>query len=323
MNIPLVGGAPAHLATKRNPKICLRTNQRAPTSPHWHPSHPVLTRRSEGMSKYHHTAGYAPKGRRPTWPGILQSLLVWSIICSLLLICLWITIEREGGNAIGIRDPQSLQAARLSCIEASTMYIIVGTIAAIPLLWRWWQDPPKGMHVQHSKHIADCSYPLKQELSTTRNNLNHPPWCMPPPEKESTIPTDARCHCSWRRLTVCVEGNIGSGKSTLLRGLQDARCTVYQEPVDDRWKPLLQAFYENPSLWSFPLQIEVLKWFRWLRDTVIRNPLPTSCGFQSPTAREGYTRKPEPAVAGHNRTLALGRVPYLLPKPPRQRPPLP
>ena len=174
------------------------------------------------------------------------------------------------------------------------MYIIGGTIAAIPLLWRWWQDPPKGMHVQHSKHIADCSYPLKQELSTTRNNLNHPPWCMPPPEKESTIPTDARCHRSRRRLTVCVEGNIGSGKSTLLRGLQDARCTVYQEPVDDRWKPLLQAFYENPTLWSFPFQIQVLKWFGWLRDTVIRNPLPTSCGFQSPTAREGYTRKPEP-----------------------------
>ena len=68
MNIPLVGGAPTHLATKPNPKICLRTNQRAPSSPHWHPPHPVLTRRSEGMSKYHHTAGYALKGRRPTWP---------------------------------------------------------------------------------------------------------------------------------------------------------------------------------------------------------------------------------------------------------------
>ena len=245
------------------------------------------------MLKYQHTAGYALKGRRPTWPWLLQSLLVWSIICSLLLICLWITIEREGGNAIGIRDFESLQVARLCCIEASTMYIIGGTIAAIPLLWRWWQNPLKGMHVQHPKHISDRSHPLKQELSITRNNPNHPPSCMPPLEKEPAIPTDARCHCSRRRLTVCVEGNIGSGKSTLLRGLQDARCTVYQEPVDDRWKPLLQASYENPTLWSFPFQIQVLKWFGWLRDTV-RNPQPTSCGFQSPTAREGYTKKPEP-----------------------------
>ena len=43
MNIPLVGGAPTHLATKPNPNVCLRTDQRAAASPQWHPPHPPPT----------------------------------------------------------------------------------------------------------------------------------------------------------------------------------------------------------------------------------------------------------------------------------------
>ena len=71
-----------------------------------------------------------------------------------------------------------------------------------------------------------------------------------------------------------MEGNIGSGKSTLLLGLEKAVFDVFPKPVDDRWKLPLQAFYKDPLVWGFPLQIEVLDWFRWLRDNVLRNPKP-------------------------------------------------
>ena len=44
--------------------------------------------------------------------------------------------------------------------------------------------------------------------------------------------------------------------------------------MDDRWKLPLQAFYKDPLLGGFALQIEVLDWFRWLRDNVLGNPQP-------------------------------------------------
>ena len=58
---------------------------------------------------------------------------------------------------------------------------------------------------------------------------------------------------------ICIEGNIGSGKSTLLSGLRQRGLSVFQEPVQTRWKKCVSTYYENRSRWGFTFQIEVFE----------------------------------------------------------------
>ena len=64
---------------------------------------------------------------------------------------------------------------------------------------------------------------------------------------------------------ICIEGNIGSGKSTLLSGLRQGGLSVFQEPVQTRWKKCLSTYYENRSRWGITFQIEVFEWFNLLK----------------------------------------------------------
>jgi deoxyadenosine/deoxycytidine kinase len=56
---------------------------------------------------------------------------------------------------------------------------------------------------------------------------------------------------------IVVEGNIGAGKSTVLRRIEALGFKVFYENVE-RWKPLLELFYKDPSRWSFALQVAIL-----------------------------------------------------------------
>jgi deoxyadenosine/deoxycytidine kinase len=67
-----------------------------------------------------------------------------------------------------------------------------------------------------------------------------------------------------RPWTICIEGNIGSGKSTLL----EAGYEVITEPVDERWGELLKLFYADPKLYGLPFQIEVIRWFRLMDESL-------------------------------------------------------
>ena len=95
-------------------------------------------------------------------------------------------------------------------------------------------------------------------------------------------------HQPRRAIILCVEGNIGSGKSTLLEGLRKNGFPVFPEPVEDEWKIPLQRFYSDPARWAFSFQIEVLKWFRKLRDTALWTP----CHDTPLIARNTYSAHP-------------------------------
>ena len=67
--------------------------------------------------------------------------------------------------------------------------------------------------------------------------------------------------------TIIVEGNIGSGKSTFLKEMEHIieNVTIVQEPVDDWFlikdendKSLFENFYQEPSKYSFMLQMNIL-----------------------------------------------------------------
>ena len=55
-----------------------------------------------------------------------------------------------------------------------------------------------------------------------------------------------------------VEGNIGAGKSTTLSHLSKIGFHVIKEDLQE-WGHLLGKFYENPTRWSFVLQISILE----------------------------------------------------------------
>ena len=56
---------------------------------------------------------------------------------------------------------------------------------------------------------------------------------------------------------ICIEGNIGAGKSSLLRELEEKGYQVFTEDLD-KWGFFLTNFYDNPSRWSFTLQVAIL-----------------------------------------------------------------
>ena len=183
------------------------------------------------------------------------------------------------------------------------MYIIGGLAAAAPLLWWHWWEPSKGEPSQDLTHTASGYHPM--ESIQAHNNPFPPPWCTPSRDIKPTSTTKGTPIRPQRHITVCVEGNIGSGKSTLLHGLQEAQYTVHQEPVAGRWKLPLQAFYDNPRQWSFSLQIEVLKWFKWLRDNVLGNPQPAPERHKNQTQRG--IKKPQQY---HQRLNIIERSPW-------------
>ena len=45
--------------------------------------------------------------------------------------------------------------------------------------------------------------------------------------------------------------------------------SVFQEPVQTRWKNCLSIFYHDKSRWGFTFQLEVLEWFNFLRTLFI------------------------------------------------------
>lgn len=62
-------------------------------------------------------------------------------------------------------------------------------------------------------------------------------------------------------MIVAICGLIGAGKSTLVNKLKDLNnYTVFEEPVDNN--PFLSCYYDNPSRWSFTLQVYYL-WERY------------------------------------------------------------
>ena len=56
---------------------------------------------------------------------------------------------------------------------------------------------------------------------------------------------------------VTLEGNIAVGKSTVIGSLRGFGAYVVPEPVKD-WDDLLHLFYEDPHVYSFPLQARIL-----------------------------------------------------------------
>ena len=86
-------------------------------------------------------------------------------------------------------------------------------------------------------------------------------------------------------LIITIEGNIGSGKSTLLENLQkeykDNKNIIFlKEPVDE-WEKIkdnegntiLQKFYKNQELYSFPFQMMAyISRLVLLKNTIKENP---------------------------------------------------
>ena len=56
---------------------------------------------------------------------------------------------------------------------------------------------------------------------------------------------------------VSLDGNIGAGKTSILKELEKRGYVVFPEDITT-WKPMLNAFYNNPQRWSFTLQMTIL-----------------------------------------------------------------
>lgn len=57
------------------------------------------------------------------------------------------------------------------------------------------------------------------------------------------------------RFILCIEGTIGAGKSSLMQRLA-TRFQCFPEPLSE-WT-LLTSFYQNPTFFAFPLQLQIL-----------------------------------------------------------------
>ena len=81
-------------------------------------------------------------------------------------------------------------------------------------------------------------------------------------------------------MKIIVDGNIGCGKTTVIKRLNDdIRIPIFLEPLH-KWNELLTRFYENPSKWAFPFNLEVMTSFHeWKNNTfpAIYERSPLSC----------------------------------------------
>ena len=78
--------------------------------------------------------------------------------------------------------------------------------------------------------------------------------------------------------TISITGNIGCGKSAILNDLRTLfDLQIVEEPVEE-WRPFLEAFYTDPSKYSFQLQQEILQTYKHIAKSqytdmiVERNP---------------------------------------------------
>lgn len=81
-------------------------------------------------------------------------------------------------------------------------------------------------------------------------------------------------------MKIVIDGNIGCGKTTVIKRLNDdIRIPIFLEPLQ-KWNDLLTLFYENPSKWAFPFNLEVMTSFHeWKYNTfpAIYERSPLSC----------------------------------------------
>ena len=154
MNIPLAGGSFREQVISPNPNPYPRAGWQTPTLHQGRELGAFLPSKSRSTMKHNHITGHDQIERRSPWPMVCQSVLLWSTLCTLLLLCLWGGLEQEGGHLIGVRDPESLRAAKWNCIFASSMYIIGGLVAAASLLWWHWWEPSKWESSQDLTHTA-------------------------------------------------------------------------------------------------------------------------------------------------------------------------
>ena len=209
------------------------------------------------------------KGRMHLW--LPHFTLMWSTLCALLLMVLWVGLNVESGLALGITDKGKTEKAKINCLWAAGSYSIGGIIAVIHIaIQNHWCRKRRNPSSHHHRQQVD--HPQIQELPSS------PPLLQPSRRIKRWTRTPEEQTRPKRRLIICVEGNIGSGKSTLINGLKKKGWNTFQEPVEGRWKAPLQAFYKDPSLWSFSFQITVLKWFKWLNDTALYIPQTTQSG---------------------------------------------
>jgi deoxyadenosine/deoxycytidine kinase len=81
-------------------------------------------------------------------------------------------------------------------------------------------------------------------------------------------------------MKIVIDGNIGCGKTTVIKRLNDdLRIPIFLEPLH-KWNELLSLFYEEPSKWAFPFNLEVMTGFNdWKRNSfpAIYERSPLSC----------------------------------------------
>lgn len=81
-------------------------------------------------------------------------------------------------------------------------------------------------------------------------------------------------------MKIVVDGNIGCGKTTVIKRLNDdIRIPIFLEPLH-KWNDLLTRFYENPSKWAFPFNLEVMTSFHEWKNNMfpaIYERSPLSC----------------------------------------------
>lgn len=100
---------------------------------------------------------------------------------------------------------------------------------------------------------------------------------------------------------ISIEGNIGCGKTTVIKKLNDSiRIPIFLEPLH-KWHDLLTLFYNDPSKWAFPFNLEVLTSFsEWTTNAfpAIYERSPLSCRhvFTQLNYESGHMHKLELSV---------------------------
>lgn len=81
-------------------------------------------------------------------------------------------------------------------------------------------------------------------------------------------------------MKIVIDGNIGCGKTTIIKKLNDElRIPIFLEPLH-KWDKLLSLFYDDPSKWAFPFNLQVLTDFHeWRHNnfTAVYERSPLSC----------------------------------------------
>ena len=154
---------------------------------------------------------------------LIHAILLWSTMCTLLLMSLWTELKWNGGRAIGFNEIGNTNLAMDNCLWVSGMYSLVGVIATTLIVWRrrsTWGNCTRRTNLMGRRMTNQAQI---------QGNFLPPPW---PLHQQIPKMNETRKWNGWqhpkRRLIVCVEGNIGSGKSTLINSLKKKGWRVYQ-----------------------------------------------------------------------------------------------